>query len=201
MLRKLLQGLMFGFGLGIALAVVLTIYFQFVLPNMIQVEMHAPDMAHVDPAEVVPIEEPKVIGRQKTTREFRLRAGNAHERRIPENGGMLSISVIETPAGNSRPSTFQAWVTESEAFVIKTEGLTPKVLKVRYPSDKAVDYAGKLVYDNVGFREQNMTVEINHIEVQRLKEGKASSRDEYLNGSLRITEDGVVFLIPNEFGT
>ena len=153
-----------------------------------------PDMAGGSETTVVTIENGNESGRT-----FTLHKGREEERKIPVGGGMLSIAVLAEDSGESRPSTYQAWVTETEAFAIKTEGDVPTIKKESYPETNAVDYAGNLVHDNVGFQKQNMTMPISESEVRRLKSGKASSRDDFLNGQLRITPEGVVFLLPNEY--
>jgi len=112
---------------------------------------------------------------------------------------MLSIAVLPHDSGLSRPSTFQAWVTESEAFIISTEGETPTVKSVPYREHKAVDYASSLVHDNIGFVKQNLTMPVPSSEIEALKRGSPGGRGDFYNGSFRITEEGVVFFMPNEY--
>ncbi|MBI5041947.1 MAG: hypothetical protein HZB57_12345, partial [Gammaproteobacteria bacterium] len=99
----------------------------------------------------------------------------------------------------NRPSTFQAWITESEAFVIRTKGDKPEVEKVSYPEADPAEFASGLVQNNVGFQEANSTLTVSASEIQRLKNGLTSSRDLGYNGTFKITTDGVVFFLPNEY--
>ena len=200
MMRKLLHGLLLGAGFGLAFSVVVTVYFNLVLPQILNNQTKSPDMSGGSTATVVPSEDTGQ-GIKYSKRKFKLHKGATHERRIPVNGGILSIAVIDTPENMNRPSTFQAWVTEKNAYIVTTEGETPTVKEVPYPEQKAVDYAGDLVRDGAGFREENMTVHVNHTEIEKLKAGMPAKRDEVLNGRYRITTEGVVFLLPNEYGT
>lgn len=195
MLNKFLNGLVFGAGFAIAFLAIWTIGLSYVVPTVLEnVTNRSPDMAGGTETTVVPIEK----GR-KSVKSFTLHKRLEEERKIPVGGGMLSIAVLDGDSGKSRPSTFQAWVTETDAFAIKTEGDIPTIKKASYPKANVVDYAGTLVHDNVGFQKQNMTMPISESEVRRLKSGMASSRDDFLNGQLRITPEGVVFLLPNEY--
>ena len=195
MLKKFLNGLVFGAGFTIAFVAIWTISLSYVVPTVFEnATKKSPDLAGGTETTVVPIEKG-----QESVRSFKLHKGREEEWKIPVGGGILSIAVLEEDSGKSRPSTFQAWVTETDAFAIKTEGDIPTIKKASYPKANAVDYAGTLVHDNVGFQKQNMTMPISESEVRRLKSGMASSRDDFLNGQLRITPEGVVFLLPNEY--
>lgn len=195
MFKKLISGLVFGVGFAIAFVAICIIGFSYVAPTILEnASKKSPDMAGGTETTVVPIE-----NEQKSVRKFTLDKGREEERKIPAGGGMLSIAALEEDSGKNRPSSFQAWVTESEAFIISTEGDIPAIKKTLYPETKAVDYAGTLVYDNVGFQKQNITMPIEESEVSRLKSGKPSGRDDSLNGQLRITPEGVVFFLPNEY--
>lgn len=194
MFRKLFEGLLFGAGFAIAFVAVVTLYFQVVVPNPMMANKQASrvELSGGQPAEVV-------TSAAASKREFQLHKGGMGSMTIPPRGGVLSLAIVDGPADDNRPSTFQAWVTESEAFVIRTKGDRPEVEKVPYPDEDATDYASGLVYNNVGFQESNSTLTVSADEIQRLKNGLPSARDSGYNGTFKITTDGVVFFLPNEY--
>ena len=196
MWKKFVQGLFFGSGAAIAFVAIWIVSASYVIPAaMKEIANQTPDMSGGKPADVIPLAEDGSV----PTRQFELHKGMEHERKIPQGGGMLSIAVLPADSGYSRPSTFQAWVTESEAFIISTEGVIPTVKAVPYRSRNAVDYASTLVQENVGFVKQNLTMPINKSEVESLKRGKKSVKGDFYNGEFRITDNGAVFLLPNEY--
>lgn len=195
MFKKFLSGLVLGAGFAIAFVVIWAIALSYLIPAVLENATNkSPDMVGGTESTVVPIDI-----KPASSRKFTLHKDQEEERTIPVGGGILSIAVLEEDSGKIRPSSFQAWVTESEAFVISTDGDIPTIKKVPYPETKAIDYAVTLVYDNVGFQKQNITMHVKEGDVNRLKDGKAASRDEYLNGQMRATVEGVVFFIPNEY--
>jgi hypothetical protein len=54
---------------------------------------------------------------------------------------------------------------------------------------------------NLGFGAQQSTMTVSADELSRLKSTGDSSRDESLNGKLKISTEGVVFVQPNPYGT
>jgi hypothetical protein len=195
MLKKFSHGLMFGAGFGVATVAVWLIAMSYVVPAALEkITERSPDMSGAEPAAVVPLEE-----KTDDVKPFKLHIGEELERKIPKEGGMLSIAVLPHDSGHSRPSTFQAWVTETEAFIISTEGEMPIIKPVPYREHKAVDYGGWLVRENVGFVKQNLTRPIQKNEIEALKKGISSGREAFLNGTFRISESGVVFFLPNEY--
>lgn len=194
MFRKLIEGLLYGTGFAIAFVAVVTLYFQVVVPNPMMANKQASrvELSGGKPAEVV-------TSTAANKREFQLHKDGMGSMTIPPQGGILSLAIIEGPADGNRPSTFQAWVTESEAFVVRTKGDKPEVEKVPYPDGDAADYASGLVYNNVGFQEANASLTVSADEIQKLKTGLPSSRDFGYNGTFKITTDGVVFFLPNEY--
>lgn len=195
MFNKFLQGLVYGSGFAIAFVVIWAIGLVYVLPAAIErSNKKTPDMSGASTESVVPITEST-----KLNREFKLHKDSEYDRKIPKNGGMLSIAILEEDSGKERPNSFQAWVTETKAFVISTEGDVPNIKEVPYETIETVDYASKLVRDNVGFRKQNSSMPISETEITRLASGKPSSRDNYVNGKLRATKNGVIFFLPNKY--
>jgi hypothetical protein len=199
MLKKFIHGFCFGAGMGIALVTIWLIAVSYVIPTSLE---KMTDKMTNKSLNMSGAREAKVIPRNKISskdRKYTLHKGSEIERKIPSGGGMLSISVLEDDGQQERPSTFQGWVTESEAFIISTKEDTPTIKKVDYPKSKAVDYASKLVIDNIGFRKENMTLTISGDDVAKLKNGQSTDRCDFYNGIFRITEEGVVFLLPNKY--
>ncbi|WP_025820695.1 hypothetical protein [Shewanella marina] len=195
MFKKFLNGLVFGSGFAIAFVAIWAIGLSYVIPMVIEnTSNKEPDMSGSKIESVVPLA-------KDTTkkREYKLHKGAEYERKIPMNGGMLSIAIFDEDSGKDRPNSFQAWVTKNEAFIVSTEGDIPTIKRVPYKTTIPVDFASNLVHDNVGFHKQNSTMTISEIEIKRLKDGRPSSREGYLNGELRMTENGVVFLMPNKY--
>ncbi len=194
-----MHGLIFGAGTGISLVVVWLISISYIVPPAMErmtekVTHKSPDMSGAMDAEVIPLNTV-----QSQNREYTLHKGIRSERVIPSGGGMLSISVFEDDGQQERPSTIQGWVTESEAFIISTNEDVPTIKKVEYPKSKTVDYASKLVTENAGFNEQNSTFPISGGDVTKLMNGLPADRSDFYNGTFRITEEGVVFLLPNKY--
>ncbi|WP_275098896.1 hypothetical protein [Sedimenticola hydrogenitrophicus] len=195
MLKKFIQGIVFGAGAAIAFVAVWLVAMSYVIPPAIEkMANKSPDMSGAQTAKVLPVDPKQTKGR-----EYFIHKGREVERKIPDGGGMLSISVLEDDGQQDRPSTFQAWVTESEAYIISTVENIPTVKQVDYPKSKAVDYASKLVSDNVGFKKQNMTMPISDADVTKLKSGQSTNRGDFYNGEFRVTDNGVVFLLPNKY--
>ncbi|GAB4126153.1 MAG: hypothetical protein Tsb0027_25450 [Wenzhouxiangellaceae bacterium] len=195
MLRKFLHGLVFGSGFAVAFLVILAMGVVYFLPSLIDNSIKNKfDMSDAKEVKMIPSKH-----ENNSKRDFSLYNDLHYESKIPENGGKLSIVIFEEDSGNDRPDSFQAWVTETEAYVISTNGDVPKIKVVPYDTDNPVDYASDLVFDNVGFHRLNTTMEISETEINRLMAGQSLPRENYMNGDLRITDDGVVLLIPNKY--
>jgi len=195
MLKKFVQGLVFGTGTAVAFVAVWLVAMSYVIPPALEkLTKKSPDMDDGTEATVIPVDPV-----QSKSRKYSLHKGRVIERKIPSGGGMLSIAVLDDDGEQERPSTFQAWVTESEAYIISTKEDVPTIKKVDYPKSKAVDYASTLVSNNVGFKEQNMTMPISGADVTKLKNGQPTNRGEFYNGFFRITEEGALFLLPNKY--
>lgn len=193
MVRALIRGLLFGAAFGAAfLGVVVGAMLAF-SGNSIEFRPASKiDVPPGAPQSVVPLE---VV----EDKAFKLYKGPAHKMEIPLGGGVLSIAVVDSPKNAKRPSTVQAWVTESNSYLIRTAEITPTVSSVPYPKSEPETYASKLVSDNAGFRQGNSTMTVPASDVEGLKQGVPSHQGEHLNGTLRVTSEGVVFFVPNEF--
>ena len=195
MWKTFIKGLIFGSGAAIAFIVWSVASLYYVFPSVSKdLSNRTVDLSDVREAEVVAPSETRPRDRQ-----FELFKGAVGERTIPEGGGMLSVSVRPQDSGHSRPSTFQAWVTESEAYIVQTEGDVHTVKQMPYREHDAVDYASALVQENFGFVKQNVTFSVDGSEVNSLRNGRQPGRGRLYNGEFRITTEGVVFLLPNEY--
>lgn len=116
---------------------------------------------------------------------------------VPIGGGILSIASVNTPAGNKYPSTYQLWITESEFWQVKTTGQNVAIEQLKYPNILPIDAIDATMRKQAGYAMSTMTI---HSEtVTSLKMGKGSWHDQDMNGKTKITEEGVVFIQPNEF--
>ena len=196
MLTKLLHGFFFGIGFAVAFALVWSIYSFVALPAVITstFEESPARTIHGEPVEMMPVGPTESADERK----FELHTG-VPKMELTSGGGILSISITDAPANSDRPSSIQAWITESEAFLIETVGETPTVKKMPYPKNDAVKHASDLVYEYAGFRASNSTMTIAATDVRRLKDGRPTERARHMNGMLRITKEGVVFFVPNRF--
>lgn len=119
MLKKFLDGLVFGGGFAIAFVAIWTIGMLFVVPRMMesittstkQPEFHNPTEAKIaDPAPASASEK----------RDFSFFKGSGERMKIPPGGGLLAMSPISAAQGSKRPSTYQLWLTDSKLWQIRT---------------------------------------------------------------------------------
>jgi hypothetical protein len=195
MLKKFLHGVIFGSGFGVAFFTIWLIGISYILPIAFEkASNNELDMSGAKSESIVTLKK-----EQSSKREFNLYKIDPYERIFPVNGGMLSIVILDEDSGKDRPNSFQAWVTETSAFIIKTVDDVPTVKEVPYKTNDPVNFASNLVQDSAGFHEQNSTITVSESEIARIKSGEAPKNKSSLNGELRITENGVIFILPNKY--
>jgi hypothetical protein len=121
--------------------------------------------------------------------------------KIPQGGGLLAMSPMNTVKGSKRPSTYQLWLTESKLWQIRTVEEKVEIEELPYPANASVNDLDSLIRKNLGFAARQSTMTVSADELSRLKSAGSSSRDDTLNGTLRISVEGVVFVQPNPYGT
>lgn len=203
LLKKFVDGLIFGSGLALALAAIWTIWsfgMAYFMPRILD-------------ASVAPTREPefkkpldaKVVdgapGGAAEKRDFSFFKHSTDRMKIPEGGGILAMSPMNTAQGSKRPSTYQLWLTDSKLWQIRTVEEKVEVEELPYPANASVSDLDSLMRKNLGFAARQSTMTVSSHELNSLKSADRSSRDDTLNGKLRITVEGVVFVQPNPYGT
>ncbi len=121
--------------------------------------------------------------------------------KIPPGGGILAMSPMTTAQGSKRPSTYQLWLTESKLWQIRTVEEKVEIEELPYPKDASVADLDNLMRKNLGFQARQSTMTVSAHDVSSLRSTGESSRDDSMNGKLRISVEGVVFVQPNPYGT
>ncbi len=201
MLKRFLDGLVFGAGFAIAFVAIWALAMSFVIPSMMesvattatkQPEFNNPKEAQVaDPA---PAGTP---GRE----DFSFFKHSGERMKIPPGGGILAMSPMTTAQGSKRPSTYQLWLTESKLWQIRTVEEKVEIEELPYPKDASVRDLDNLMRKNLGVGARQSTMTVDAHDVNTLRSTGDSRRDDSLNGKLRISVEGVVFVQPNPYGT
>lgn len=199
MLKRFIDGLLFGSGFAIAFVAIWTIAMSFVIPRMMdsvttttkQPEFKNPKEAQIaDPA---PASAPE-------SREFSFFKHSGERMKIPQGGGILSMSPMETARGSKRPSTYQLWLTESKLWQIRTVEEKVEIEELPYPKNAGVSDLDNLMRKSLGFGARQSTMTVSADNLGRLKSTGESWQDDSLNGKLRISVEGAVFVQPNPYG-
>lgn len=201
MFKKFLNGLAFGSGFGIAFLIIWFVGMSYILPASIktaydtsskEIEFSNPHLAE--------IAEPNNESSVPSAGEFSFFKDSEYRIQIPENGGILSMSPISTKNNADRPSTYQLWLTHTELWQIKTVGKKTEIEKLPYPNGASAKTLDSIMRENLGMASRQSTMTVSDIEINNLKSNGESWRDESLNGDMKITVEGVVFVLPNPYG-
>ena len=201
--KKFLDGLIFGCGFALALAAVWTIWtfgMAYVMPRV----MHSATTTTKEPEFKRPVDAQivnPVSGGASEEKDFNFFKHSAERMKIPAGGGILAMSPMATPKGSRRPNTYQLWLTDSKLWQIRTVEEKVEIEALPYPASASVTDLDSLMRKNLGFAARQSTMTVSADELSRLNSAQDSSRDDTLNGKLRITVEGVVFVQPNPYGT
>ena len=196
MFKKFLSGIVFGSGFAIAFVFICYLGLQVVIPTLVNRSNKAPEFNNEKSASVIE-QETSSTPQVATDTDFNLYKSSSAKMEVPIGGGILSIASVNTPAGNKYPSTYQLWITESEFRQVKTTGQNVAIEQLKYPNILPIDAIDATMRKQAGYAMSTMTI---HSEtVTSLKMGKGSWHDQDMNGKTKITEEGVVFIQPNEF--
>lgn len=182
MLRKFLDGLIFGCGFAIALAALWTIW--------------TIGMAYFMPRVMDSVS----TGREPGKREFEFFKHSGKRMEIPEKGGILAMSPMSTAQGARRPSSYQLWLTDSKLWQIRTIEEKVEVEELPYPANASVADLDRLMRKNLGFGARQSTMTVSDYDLGKLRAGADTSRDDSMNGKLRMTAEGAVFVQPDPYG-
>ena len=90
-------------------------------------------------------------------------------------------------------------LTESKLWQIRTVEEKVETEQLPYPANATMNGLDSIMFKNVGFQAQESTMTVSSEELRQLKTSGESWRDASLNGKLRITADGIVFVEPNSY--
>jgi hypothetical protein len=201
MLKRFLDGLVFGCGFALALAVMWTIWsigMAYLMPRI----MTSAATTTKEPEFKKPIDAQIVEaapGGASDRHDFSFFKHSGERMKIPPGGGILAMSPMTTGKGSKRPSTYQLWLTESKLWQIRTVEDKIEIEELPYPNNASVNDLDSLMRKNLGFAARQSTMTVSAYDLSRLKGTGESSRDESLNGKLRISVEGVVFVQPHPY--
>jgi len=203
MLKRFIDGVVFGCGFALALAVIWAIwsvgmvYFMPRIMESVATTTKEPEFKRPVDAQIVD----PAPGGARENRDFSFFKNSEKRMQIPPGGGILAMSPMNTEKGSKRPSTYQLWLTDSKLWQIRTVEEKVEIEELPYPTNASVTDLGRLMRKNLGFSARQSTMTVADFELSRLKAGDASSHDDSLNGKLRISVEGVVFVQPDPYGT
>ena len=199
MLKKFFEGIIFGVGLAISFALVYSIVLPIVLPFFVtSYATHTKEPIFENPSEAVVKEAVQEF--ESEQKEFNLFKSRT-QMVIPAGGGILSMSPITTAKGSKRPSTYQLWLTETALWQIRTVEEKVEIEELSYPKNGGGMALHDLMLKKIGMGSSQSSMTVSPVEISHIRTTGGSSQDETLNGILKITVEGVVFLLPNPYGT
>lgn len=202
MLKRFFDGLVFGSGIAFALAAIWTIWtigMSYFMPRIMESALTTskePEFKNPIDAQILSPAPDDVI----ESKDFNFFKHSADRMKIPQGGGILVMSPITTARGSRRPSTYQLWLTDSSLWQIRTVEEKIEIEELPYPPNASVTDLDSLMRKRLGFAARRSTMTVSADELNRLKSTGSSTRDDSLNGKLRISVEGVVFVQPNPFG-
>lgn len=199
MLKKFFEGFIFGSGFTIAFVIIWWIGMIFVMPRMVAshtMETKQPEFKNPKEAKIA---EPNST-LERESKEFSFFKDSGERMKIPQGGGILSMSQVSTAKGSKRPSTYQLWLTENKLWQIRTIEEKAEIEELPYPKNASIDDLNKLMFEKLGTGARQGAMTVSAEEINRLKSSGDSFQDDSLNGKLKITVEGVVFILPNPYG-
>jgi hypothetical protein len=200
MLKKFVQGLVFGLGFGIALLLVAAVGFGFVIPRAMDAAMtRTKEPVFEHPAEAR-VAEPDRSAAQQPPKDFSFFKHSKERMQIPPAGGILAMTPLGSPAGSKRPRTYQLWLTETALWQVRTEERKAEIERLPRPENASVRDLDRLMREKVGSMSGQSTMTVSSDQISSIKSGGDTSREPSLNGQLSMTVEGVVFVLPNPYG-
>lgn len=202
-MKKFLDGVVFGSGFAFAFAAIWTIWslgMSYFMPRIMESAVTTtkePEFKKPADAQIVS----PTPGGAPENQDFSFFKHSADRMKIPEGGGILAMSPMNTVKGSKRPSTYQLWLTDSKLWQIRTLEEKAEVEELPYPVNASVADLDNLMRKSLGIAARQNTMTVSAYDLSSLKSTGSSSRDDSLNGKLRITVEGVVFFQPNPYGT
>jgi hypothetical protein len=203
MLKKFLDGVVFGGGFAFAFVAIWTIWtvgMSYFMPRILAsaaTTTKEPEFKKPVDAQIVS----PAPGGAPENKDFSFFKHSAGRMKIPQGGGILAMSPMNAVPGSKRPSTYQLWLTESKLWQIRTVEEKVEIEELPYPANASVTNLDSLMRKSLGFAARQSTMTVSADELSRLKATGNSSRDDSLNGKLRISVEGVVFVQPDSQGS
>ncbi len=200
LLKRFLDGLAFGAGLAVAFGVlwiVWTMSFSYLLPKFMgdsSAPPEEPEFEHPVPARLV---EPAVPN--PTNREYSFFRHPTEPMAIPEGGGLLAMAPVATPEGAKRPSTFQLWLTEAAFWQVRTTEDQIEVERLPYPRNASARDVDRVMEEQLGAFAEQSAMTVSEDTLRDLRATGQTWRDDHLNGTLSVTEEGVVLVLPSPY--
>jgi len=198
MLKRFFDGLVFGSGFAIAFLAIWMIGVSLVVPRVMDsmiTKTKQPEFNN--PREAKVVDPDPATASEK--REFSFFKHSGERMKIPPGGGLLAMSPMNTAQGSKRSSTYQLWLTDSKLWQIRTVEERAEIEELPYPQNASVTDLDNLMHKNLGIGARQSTMTVSADELSSLKSTGDSSRGESLNGKLRLSTDGVVFVQPNPY--
>jgi hypothetical protein len=118
--------------------------------------------------------------------------------KVPAGGGILSMSLVTTIKGANRPSTYQLWLTENKLWQIRTTEDKAEIEELPHTMGMQIEALDKLMSDNLGMGAmQRSSMTVSREELRKIKTTGSCGRDQMLNGTMKLSTEGVVFVLPN----
>jgi len=203
MFKKFLDGVVFGGGFAFAFVALWTIWtlgMSYFMPRILESSVTTtkePEFKKPVDAQIVS----PPPGGAPENKDFSFFKHSAGRMKIPEGGGILAMSPMNAAQGSKRPSTYQLWLTESKLWQIRTIDEKAEIEELPRPANATVTDLDNLMRKSLGFAARQSTMTVSADELGSLRSGGGSSRDDTLNGKLRISVEGVVFVQPNPYGS
>ena len=197
MLKRFLNGIVFGSGFAIAFVLVGAVAMNYVLPRLITsaiTETKQPDFKNPKEVEVI---QPVPTSSQETKDYSFFNSGGRLE--IPSGGGILSMSPVSTEKDSKKPSTYQLWLTESKLWQIRTNEEKVEIEELPYPKNASISNLDQIMSEKLGGASRQSSMTVSPETIAMLKSTGRCDRDKSLNGELKISVEGVVFVAPNPY--
>jgi hypothetical protein len=196
MLKRFLDGLVFGSGFAIALVVVWIVSTFVVMPQVASSIMTQPrEPRFTRPHDATVVQSAPPVAEQRNDFSF---FKSSERMRLPAGGGILAMVPTDTKPGAKRPNTYQLWLTEKALWQIRTIEERVEIEELPYPKIADASELDRLMGEKAGFVPGQSTMTVSSEEIRRLKAG-SSSRDGSLNGKLSMSVEGAVFVMPNPY--
>lgn len=199
MLKKFIDGIIFGLGFAVAFVIIGSLGLAYVVPRMLESTVtKTKEPKFANPTEARVIQATPNVAEPDKKEEFSFFKNSGERMNIPAGGGILAMAPVDTPAGSTRPCTYQLWLTESSLWQIRTIEGRAEIEKLTRPENATVKDLDRLMHEKLGMMARQSTMTVQGEEIKGLKSG-TSWRDQSLNGKLSLTVEGVVFVLPNPY--